>query len=109
MVLLSFCVHFLFTEAAESHGFGDNVNWIDYNSAMADFTKPSLVILHKSWCPACRTLKSKLAHSPEFVELSEKFSMVNANEDDKEADYNILKTNIVMVFEWQEFYIATVI
>lgn len=64
------------------NGFGQNINWIDYKSAISDSSKPSMIILHKSWCSACKTLKPKLAQSLDFDKLSGKFSMVNANEGD---------------------------
>ena len=67
--------------AQEANGFGENINWIDYDSAIADSSRPTLVILHKSWCSACKSLKPKLAQSFDFEKLSGKFSMVNAKED----------------------------
>ena len=69
--------------AEKSHGFSDQIAWIDFDTAIQDKSRPTLLILHKSWCPACKNLKPKLAASPEFEQLSQKFSMVNAAEDDK--------------------------
>lgn len=81
LVLLTLTSHKI-VSSSESNGLGDNVKWVDYESAIADSSKPSMIILHKSWCPACKSLKPKLAESFEFEKLSTKFSMVNANEDD---------------------------
>ena len=87
--------------AAEDNGFGENVNWIDYEAALADTLKPTLVILHKSWCPACKSLKPKILESSEFEKLSGKFSLVNVKEDNPVhdlAEFNIDGTYIPRVF-----------
>ena len=69
--------------AINSNGFGDQVNWVDYSSALSDSSRPTMIILHKSWCAACKNLKPKLAENLDFEELSQKFSMVNAGEDNE--------------------------
>ena len=69
--------------AINSNGFGDQVNWVDYSSALSDSSRPTMIILHKSWCAACKNLKPKLAENLDFEELSRKFSMVNAGEDNE--------------------------
>lgn len=99
LVLLTF-THKIVT-SAKSNGLGDNINWVDYESAIADSSKPSMIILHKSWCPACKSLKSKLAESFQFEKLSARFSMVNANEDDPIHDLpslNVDGTYIPRIF-----------
>jgi len=72
-----------FVFAINSNGFGDQVNWVDYSSALSDSSRPTMIILHKSWCAACKNLKPKLAENLDFEELSRKFSMVNAGEDNE--------------------------
>ena len=87
--------------AAEDNGFGNNINWIDYEAALADKSRPTLVILHKSWCPACKSLKPKIIQSSEFERLSRKFSLVNAKEEDPLhdlAEFNIDGTYIPRIF-----------
>ena len=98
-VLLGFFSSTLSTSA--SNGFGDQIHWVEYSSAVSDSSKPTMVILHKSWCSACKNLKSKLAESLEFQELSAKFSMVNAGETEDlhdNTDLNIDGSYIPRIF-----------
>ena len=82
LLVFVICFYFTFSSASDSNGFSSNIEWIDYKEAIDDTSKPSMIILHKSWCPACKSLKPKLIDSLEFEELSSKFSMVNAKEND---------------------------
>lgn len=85
--LVVFCLALVnLSSSADSNGFSSKVNWIEYEDAIQDTTKPSMIILHKSWCPACKNLKPKLSESFDFEKLSEKFSMVNAKENDPVHD-----------------------
>ena len=81
LLFLLFFTFFNQNLAANDNGFGETVNWIEYDAAIADTSRPTLVILHKSWCGACKSLKPKIAQSSDFEQLSAKFSMVNANEE----------------------------
>ena len=39
-------------------GFGDNINWVTFDYAKEHATeKPIMIIIHKSWCGACKRLK----------------------------------------------------
>merc|ERR1711971_220339 len=91
ILLLLFFTFFNQNLAADDNGFGETINWIDYDAAIADTSRPTLVILHKSWCGACKSLKPKVAQSSELEQLSGKFSMVNANEENSIHNLELFK------------------
>lgn len=71
------------------NGFGNGYIWansLEAGKQMArHHKKPVMVIIHKSWCTACKNLKPKFATSSEIQSLSKYFVMVNLV-DDEEPD-----------------------
>lgn len=75
----------------KDNGFGNTYVWagsLESGIQIAtNHKKPVMVIIHKSWCRACKNLKTKFASSPEIQSLSKHFVMVNL-EDDEEPKNN---------------------
>lgn len=48
--------------------------------------KPIMLIIHKTWCPACKQMRKKFEQSAEIEALSEHFVMSHAEDDDEPSD-----------------------
>jgi protein-disulfide reductase (glutathione) len=74
---------------ADATGWPAAVAWktMEEGKALSKETgKPLMLLVHKSWCGACKRLKSSLAeHSGDFVAASKSFVMVNAGDDNEPA------------------------
>jgi len=70
-----------------SNGWGTRYSWVSglevaKEEAQAKH-KPMMVILHRSWCGACKNLKSLFQDDAEVIGLSENFVMVNLGDKDE--------------------------
>ena len=77
------------SESAESNGLGDHIEWQPWSKGILsakESGKPIMVILHKSWCPACKALKPKFEASKDIGQLSSHFVMINAKEGEEPMD-----------------------
>lgn len=48
--------------------------------------KPIMLVIHKTWCPACKQMRKKFEQSAEIEALSEHFVMSHAEDDDEPSD-----------------------
>ncbi|XP_063621700.1 thioredoxin domain-containing protein 12-like isoform X1 [Cydia splendana] len=69
------------------NGFGNNYIWASSLESGIELSsrhkKPMMIIIHKSYCTACKNLKPKFANCPEIQSLSRKFVMVNLIDDEE--------------------------
>ncbi|KAH7724929.1 Protein Y57A10A.23 [Aphelenchoides avenae] len=72
-----------------ANGFGDDINWVKWEDAIEtalEVDKPIFLLVHKSWCHACKALQKTMLQSnarKAFKKLSENFVMVNAVDDEE--------------------------
>uniref|UniRef100_A0AC34QPL5 Thioredoxin domain-containing protein n=1 Tax=Panagrolaimus sp. JU765 TaxID=591449 RepID=A0AC34QPL5_9BILA len=72
-----------------SNGFGDDIAWVKWEDAIEtalEVNKPIFLLIHKTWCHACKALKKTMQQSnarKAFKKLSEYFVMVNAADDEE--------------------------
>jgi len=61
-------------------GFGEYIQWVAYPKAIEicrEKKLPMMLIIHKTWCGACKSLKPTIKNSRPIWELSKYFVMVN--------------------------------
>lgn len=82
----------VYCAGGKDNGFGNNYIWAGSLESgiriAANHKKPVMVIIHKSWCKACKNLKPKFASSPEIQDLSKHFVMVNLIDDEEPEGSN---------------------
>ncbi|KAL6737085.1 hypothetical protein Aduo_010758 [Ancylostoma duodenale] len=72
-----------------AHGFGEDIDWVPWEDAIEkalDDNKPIFLLIHKTWCHACKALKKTFQQSnarKAFKKLSEYFIMVNTEDDEE--------------------------
>ncbi|CAE1277609.1 TXNDC12 [Acanthosepion pharaonis] len=69
-----------------SRGWNDKIHWQTLSQGLdlaAKLDKPAMVIIHKTWCSACKSLKRDFAKNAEIQEMSQHFVMVNTQDDEE--------------------------
>lgn len=74
----------------EKKNFGTNLKWETNLEAglqkIITRQKPGMIVIHKSWCGACRALKPKFESSKEIQNLSGGFVMISLADDNHPKD-----------------------
>merc|ERR1719420_2478700 len=87
LLAVAFCA---WAAQAASRGFNDNIAWTnslaDAKKQAAAEDKPLFVLIHKSWCGACKRLKGVFDGSDAIAEKSAAFVMVNLEDDEEPED-----------------------
>ncbi len=86
---------------APANGFSGDIAWRGLDEGLEEAREqqmPVMVVIHTTWCSKCKALKSAF-QSEDLVELSEKFVMVNLDQDSSPlaADYSLDGTYIPRV------------
>ena len=69
---------------ARGTGFGDEVEWMKLDEGLAaakESNKIAMVVVHKSWCGACKRLGPSFAAEQRVKDLAENFVMINVHDD----------------------------
>ncbi|XP_076035510.1 thioredoxin domain-containing protein 12-like [Oratosquilla oratoria] len=72
-----------------ARGLGDAYSWVTLGDGLTkakETGKPLMLIIHKSWCGACKAFKPKFAGSEEAKMLSSHFIMVNSLDNEEPTD-----------------------
>lgn len=72
-----------------ARGWGNSIKWLTLDKAKEmsiKEKKPVMVIIHKSWCGACKDLKKEFARDKSVAKYSSKLLMVNLQDDEEPED-----------------------
>ncbi|XP_005101514.1 thioredoxin domain-containing protein 12 isoform X2 [Aplysia californica] len=69
-----------------ARGWGRNIQWVSMKEGQRlarEQNKPAMVVIHKTWCRACRALRPRFANSRDIEKLSNEFIMINVEDDEE--------------------------
>lgn len=72
-----------------ARGWRDDINWVTLDKARelaVEENKPVMVIIHKTWCGACKSLRAEVAKDEELAKYSSNLIMVNLEDDEEPKD-----------------------
>jgi protein-disulfide reductase (glutathione) len=79
--------------SGSDRGFNANIAWsnrlVDSLARATSEGRPAMVLIHKTWCGACKRLKSVFEH-PEIETLAREFVMVNLEDDEEPGATGLL-------------------
>jgi len=69
-----------------ARGWGKNIKWVSLKEGQRlskELNKPAMIVIHKTWCRACKALKPRFAANNEITKLSNDFIMINVEDDEE--------------------------
>lgn len=70
-------------------GFNENIDWKTFDDAKeisARDNKPIMLLIHKTWCGACKALKPQVVNNKAIEEFSTNYVMVNVEDEEEPND-----------------------
>jgi len=70
--------------SAPANGWGEDIAWRPFSEGLAEAKRermPVMLVVHTAWCGKCKALKSSAFRDPALHALSERFVMVNLDQD----------------------------
>eukprot|EP00287_Rhodomonas_sp_CCMP768_P020248 CAMPEP_0202823356 /NCGR_PEP_ID=MMETSP1389-20130828/11668_1 /ASSEMBLY_ACC=CAM_ASM_000865 /TAXON_ID=302021 /ORGANISM="Rhodomonas sp., Strain CCMP768" /LENGTH=176 /DNA_ID=CAMNT_0049496349 /DNA_START=11 /DNA_END=541 /DNA_ORIENTATION=+ len=89
LACISLCVLCHCKKGQHARGFNAAVDWKLFDKGIQiaeNRSQVALVLIHKSWCGACKGLAASVERSKTFAELAEDFVMVNVQDNEEPAD-----------------------
>ncbi|KAH9523673.1 Thioredoxin domain-containing protein 12 [Bulinus truncatus] len=80
------------TVAAAAESWGKNIKWVTFKEAQKlakEQNKPTMVLVTKTWCRACKALRPKFASNQEIEKMSSEFIMVNLEDEDEPRNVDL--------------------
>merc|ERR1712121_54182 len=69
-----------------ARGWGKGIKWVSFREGQKQAKEqgnPAMVVIHKTWCRACKALKPRFANSRDIGQLSNQFVMINVEDDEE--------------------------
>jgi protein-disulfide reductase (glutathione) len=70
--------------SAPANGWGETIAWRPFSEGLAEAKRermPVMLVVHTAWCGKCKALKHSAFRDPALHALSERFVMVNLDQD----------------------------
>ena len=81
--------------------FGEYIRWRSYEEGMKEIKekkRPGLVLIHREWCSACKTIGKYCREDIPLIKMSKKFVMISAPSGEDPLD-DTFQMGIVFVIE----------